>query len=96
MREITIPNVCSHMKTIYRFRRIASIVSCGVALATVTAFAQLSIGLKPGPWDLRDGVGDPRPDIGPVVHVPFDDIQRRYRQIEPGQLDLGKERQRRL
>jgi hypothetical protein len=76
------------MSTTHRFRRIASVVTCGVGLAAVTVFAQLSIGLTPGPWELRDGVGDPRPNIGPIVHVPFDDIQRRYHQIEPGQLDL--------
>src|SRR5262245_53072311 len=76
------------MKNNFRLKRIAVIVTCGVALTTARVLAQLSVSFKPGPWELRDGVGDPRPDIGPIVHVPFDDIQRRYHQIEPGQLDL--------
>ena len=77
------------MSTTHRLRRMATIVSSGVALATVTVLAQLSIGIKPGPWKMLDGaVGDPRPEVGPIVNVPFDDIQRRYHQIEPDQLDL--------
>ncbi len=80
------------MSTTHRFRRIGGIVTCGVAMATVTVLAQLSISLKPGIWKMLDGgVGDPLPQSGPIVHVPFDDIQRRYHQIDAGPLDLRME-----
>ena len=73
-------------------RRIGGIVACGVVIAGVSVIAQVSISLKPGPWTmLEGGVGDARPEIGPIVHVPFDDIQRGYHRIEPGQLDLRME-----
>ena len=81
------------MSTTHRFRRIGGIVTCGVAMATVTVLAQLSISLKPGIWKMLDGGvgGNPLPQSGPIVHVPFDDIQRRYHQIDAGPLDLRME-----